>query len=114
VSVLSAVDAVLGQIDERLIKSEISLKITYFEILRLLSRSQKRWSEINHTLNVPQATLIRRLKELAELGIITRSVIPSFPPKVIYALKQVRPTTKEALDRWTVFLQGSLIRGKAK
>ena len=74
------------------------------EILWHLSFRKRRFGELRRCLpGITQHMLTRRLRELEEDGLITRTVFPEVPPRVEYELSQATvefSTMFEAMMAW--------------
>ncbi len=68
-------------------------------ILRNLMERPYRFNELHRSLEgVSQKVLTDSLRSLEADGIITRTVYPEVPPKVVYALSELGESIKPILD----------------
>ncbi|GIW27069.1 MAG: transcriptional regulator [Meiothermus sp.] len=74
-----------------------------YTILRSLQQGALRFGALQQTTALPPRSLSLRLKELEELGLISRSEYQEVPPRVEYALTspgQALQPALEALATW--------------
>lgn len=74
-----------------------------YTILRSLHSGSLRFGALQQATALPPRTLSLRLKELEELGLISRTEYHEVPPRVDYALTsqgQALQPALEALARW--------------
>ncbi len=74
-----------------------------YTILRSLQGGSLRFGALQQATGLPPRTLSLRLKELEELGLISRTEHHEVPPRVDYALTslgQALQPALEALARW--------------
>ncbi len=74
-----------------------------YTILRSLHSGPLRFGGLQHATALPPRTLSLRLKELEEMGLISRTEYNEVPPRVDYALTtlgQALQPALEALARW--------------
>ncbi len=74
-----------------------------YTILRSLQGGSLRFGALQQVTTLPPRTLSLRLKELEELGLISRTEYNEVPPRVDYALTsrgQALQPALEALARW--------------
>jgi len=93
-----AAHKMLARVDNNISQTHNAETIAYFEIMRVLLGGEKAWSGIRSEAKVAQATLARKLKELVEVGIIERRVVPSFPPRSMYKIATIDPLIMKILD----------------
>ena len=67
-------------------------------ILESLADGAKRFGQIRSEIDITQATLSTHLKELEEVGLITRTVYPEVPLRVEYELTEIGREFKPVLD----------------
>ena len=81
------------------------------QILRELLSGTKRFGELQCALGgVSQKVLTSNLRELEEVGVLTRTAYPEVPPRVEYALTELGFTLEPVIDamwRWGVAYQES-------
>ena len=58
-------------------------------ILHELAEGPRRFGELQHGIDVTQATLSSQMKKMEQEGLITRTVYPEVPPRVEYALTAI-------------------------
>lgn len=69
------------------------------QILYYLSSEPRRFGDLKRDLGAVSAkVLTTRLRELEDLGVITRKVMPTSPPTVEYALTPIGAKFKPVLD----------------
>jgi DNA-binding HxlR family transcriptional regulator len=74
-----------------------------YTILRSLHNGSLRFGALQQVTTLPPRTLSLRLKELEELGLVSRTEYNEVPPRVDYALTsrgQALQPALEALARW--------------
>lgn len=81
-------------------------------IIMLLSQQPRRFNELKRLIGgVSQRMLTLTLRELEREGLVARTVYPTIPPRVDYALTEVGHSLKEpvmALGLWAIHNQPAL------
>ena len=81
-------------------------------IIMLLSERPRRFNELKRIIGgVSQRMLTLTLRELEREGLVTRTVFPTIPPRVDYALTDLGRSLKEpvtALGLWAIHNQPAL------
>lgn len=67
-------------------------------ILHELLTGQKRFSELEHSIELSGKVLAERLKELEEEGFIRREVYPEIPVRIEYSLSPKGQSMKKIFD----------------
>ncbi|MBP2562561.1 DNA-binding HxlR family transcriptional regulator [Neorhizobium galegae] len=68
-------------------------------ILWYLKANPRRFSELKDDIDgVSAKVLTQRLKELAEMGLVNRTVVPSSPPSVEYSLTELGRELMPAIE----------------
>lgn len=68
-------------------------------IMQKLSDGPKRFNQIQHEIDITQATLSTHLKRLEEDGLVTRAVYAEVPPRVEYGLTDIGREFGPVLDQ---------------
>lgn len=66
--------------------------------MHALSRGPKRFGELQRELDITQATLSSQLKNLESEGLISRTLYPEVPPRVVYSLTEIGREFQPVLD----------------
>lgn len=74
-----------------------------YTILRSLQGSSMRFGALQQATNLPPRTLSLRLKELEELGLISRTEYHEVPPRVEYALTPAGQALQPALEALAIW-----------
>lgn len=67
-------------------------------IMHELQDGPKRFGELQHSIDVTQATLSSQLKRMEQEGLLTRTVYPEVPPRVEYELTDIGREFRPVLD----------------
>ncbi|PZA07586.1 MULTISPECIES: helix-turn-helix domain-containing protein [unclassified Meiothermus] len=87
-----------------------------FPILWTLARGPQRFSALQQETGLPPRTLSLRLKELEDLGLVSRAAYSQVPPRVDYALTRQGEGLRgvlEALASWEKTLYETPASGKS-
>ena len=72
-------------------------------ILHELEDGPRRFNELQHQIDITQATLSTQLKSLEQNGLISRTVYPEVPPRVEYAMTGIGLKFKpvlQSIEEW--------------
>lgn len=87
-------------------------------IIMLLSERPRRFNELKRSIgDVSQRMLTLTLRELEREGLVSRTVFPTIPPRVDYALTDLGRSLKEpvnALGLWAIQNQSALAAARRR
>ena len=87
-------------------------------VIMLLSDKPRRFNELKRSIgDVSQRMLTLTLRELERKGLVSRTVFPTIPPRVDYALTDLGHSLKEpvtALGLWAVQNQPALAEARRR
>jgi DNA-binding HxlR family transcriptional regulator len=87
-------------------------------VIMLLSEKPRRFNELKRSIgDVSQRMLTLTLRELEREGLVTRTVFPTIPPRVDYALTDLGHSLKEpvtALGLWAIQNQPALAEARRR
>ena len=87
-------------------------------VIMLLSEKPRRFNELKRSIgDVSQRMLTLTLRELEREGLVTRTMFPTIPPRVDYALTDLGRSLKEpvtALGLWAIQNQPALAEARCR
>ena len=87
-------------------------------VIMLLSETPRRFNELKRLIgDVSQRMLTLTLRELEREGLVTRTLFPTIPPRVDYALTDLGHSLKEpvtALGLWAIQNQPALAEARRR